>query len=220
MPDFAALLSLFNIIGRIGWASASDYIGRKRTYMIFFALGGLLYATAPFAGRIGSVPLFVALFCLILTMYGGGFATIPAYLADLFGTSSSAPFTVVSLPHGPRRGFWARRWSPTSGSTSWRMACRARRPTTSPCTSWPACFWPDLPATSRFAPSPTASTCPTPSWSASARRHRHQAELPGHLLGLHKIAVSRILFHPVTCSPEVIWPTPIRRHRPRAVGLW
>jgi MFS family permease len=83
---FAALLSLFNIVGRIGWASASDWLGRKRTYMIFFALGGLLYAAAPFAGRVGSVPLFVALFCLILTMYGGGFATIPAYLADLFGT--------------------------------------------------------------------------------------------------------------------------------------
>ncbi len=83
---FAALLSLFNIIGRIGWASASDWLGRKRTYMVFFLLGGVLYATAPFAGRIGSVPLFVALFCLILTMYGGGFSTIPAYLADLFGT--------------------------------------------------------------------------------------------------------------------------------------
>jgi MFS family permease len=83
---FAALLSFFNIIGRIGWASASDFLGRKRTYAIFFLLGAVLYAAAPFAGRIGSVPLFVALFCLILTMYGGGFATIPAYLADLFGT--------------------------------------------------------------------------------------------------------------------------------------
>jgi MFS family permease len=83
---FAALLSFFNIIGRIGWASASDFLGRQRTYAIFFLLGAGLYAAAPFAGRIGSVPLFVALFCLILTMYGGGFATIPAYLADLFGT--------------------------------------------------------------------------------------------------------------------------------------
>jgi MFS family permease len=83
---FAALLSVFNILGRIGWASLSDYIGRKRTYFIFFALGTVLYALAPFAGRIGSVTLFVALFCIILTMYGGGFATIPAYLADIFGT--------------------------------------------------------------------------------------------------------------------------------------
>jgi MFS family permease len=83
---FAALLSVFNIAGRIGWASLSDYIGRKRTYFIFFALGTVLYALAPFAGRIGSVPLFVLIFCVILTMYGGGFATIPAYLADIFGT--------------------------------------------------------------------------------------------------------------------------------------
>jgi MFS family permease len=83
---FAALLSVFNILGRIGWASLSDYIGRKRTYFIFFALGTVLYALAPFAGRIASVTLFVAVFCIILTMYGGGFATIPAYLADIFGT--------------------------------------------------------------------------------------------------------------------------------------
>jgi MFS family permease len=83
---FAALISLFNIAGRIVWASLSDYIGRKRTYFIFFALGALLYAAVPFAGRSGLVPLFVAIFCLILTMYGGGFATIPAYLADIFGT--------------------------------------------------------------------------------------------------------------------------------------
>jgi MFS family permease len=83
---FAALLSLFNIGGRIGWASLSDYIGRKRTYFIFFSLGALLYAAAPFAGRTGNVTLFVLIFGVILTMYGGGFATIPAYLADLFGT--------------------------------------------------------------------------------------------------------------------------------------
>lgn len=84
--SFAALLSLFNILGRIGWASFSDFLGRKRTYVVFFLLGGVLYSLAPFAGRIGSVPLFVGFFCIILTMYGGGFATIPAYLADIFGT--------------------------------------------------------------------------------------------------------------------------------------
>ncbi|MEA2724512.1 MAG: hypothetical protein QOH59_2283 [Gemmatimonadales bacterium] len=83
---FAALLSLSNIAGRIGWASFSDYIGRKRTYLVFFALGFVLYAMAPFAGQTGSVTLFVVIFCIILTMYGGGFATIPAYLADIFGT--------------------------------------------------------------------------------------------------------------------------------------
>jgi len=83
---FAALLSLFNIAGRIGWASFSDYIGRKRTYLTFFSLGVLLYSMAPVAGQTGSVTLFVLIFCIILTMYGGGFATIPAYLADIFGT--------------------------------------------------------------------------------------------------------------------------------------
>jgi MFS family permease len=83
---FAALLSLFNIVGRIGWASFSDLLGRKRTYVVFFAAGIVLYALAPSAGHAGSVSLFVGIFCLIITMYGGGFATIPAYIADLFGT--------------------------------------------------------------------------------------------------------------------------------------
>jgi MFS family permease len=64
----------------------SDYLGRKLTYAIFFTLGFALYAGAPFAGKLGNVALFVGMFCVILTMYGGGFATIPAYLADVFGT--------------------------------------------------------------------------------------------------------------------------------------
>jgi len=83
---FVGLLSLFNILGRFFWASMSDRIGRKVTYAIFFALGGVLYAAAPWAAGIGSQALFVAFFCVILSMYGGGFATIPAYLADVFGT--------------------------------------------------------------------------------------------------------------------------------------
>ncbi len=83
---FAALLSLFNIGGRIFWASMSDYLGRKPTYFVFFALGIVLYAFAPSTGTIGSVPLFAGIFCVIISMYGGGFATIPAYIADLFGT--------------------------------------------------------------------------------------------------------------------------------------
>lgn len=83
---FVGLLSLFNMGGRFFWASLSDRLGRKRTYAIFFTLGPLLYAAIPFAGEAGSVPLFVAACALILTMYGGGFATIPAYLADIFGT--------------------------------------------------------------------------------------------------------------------------------------
>ena len=83
---FAGLLSLFNIAGRIFWASLSDVIGRKVTYMIFFLLGIALYVSAPLAGDAGRIAAFVTIFCVILTMYGGGFATIPAYLADLFGT--------------------------------------------------------------------------------------------------------------------------------------
>jgi len=83
---FAGLLSLFNIAGRIFWASLSDRIGRKVTYTVFFLLGIALYVSAPLAGETGRIAAFVAIFCLILTMYGGGFATVPAYLADLFGT--------------------------------------------------------------------------------------------------------------------------------------
>ena len=83
---FAGLLSLFNIGGRVFWASLSDYIGRKNTYFCFFLLGIALYALAPTFADMGSKMLFVAAFCIILSMYGGGFATVPAYLADMFGT--------------------------------------------------------------------------------------------------------------------------------------
>ncbi|MEF3367486.1 OFA family MFS transporter [Methylocystis sp. 9N] len=83
---FTGLLSLCNIGGRIGWASASDRFGRKATYAIFFVLGFLLYASVPFAAQSGAVVVFVLVFAVIITMYGGGFATIPAYLADIFGT--------------------------------------------------------------------------------------------------------------------------------------
>jgi MFS family permease len=83
---FVGLLSLFNIAGRIFWASLSDKIGRKVTYFIFFGLGIALYALAPSFAHMGSRALFVAAMCVILSMYGGGFATVPAYLADMFGT--------------------------------------------------------------------------------------------------------------------------------------
>ena len=83
---FVGLLSLANMTGRFFWSSLSDLIGRQRTYMIFFAAGAALYAGVPFTGRAGNVVLFVAFYVLIMTMYGGGFATIPAYLRDLFGT--------------------------------------------------------------------------------------------------------------------------------------
>jgi MFS family permease len=83
---FVGLISLFNMVGRFFWASTSDYIGRRNTYMIFFLLGIVLYSSVPSLGHLSSTALFVAAFCIILSMYGGGFATIPAYLRDMFGT--------------------------------------------------------------------------------------------------------------------------------------
>ena len=83
---FVGLVSLFNIGGRFFWATISDKLGRKLTYATFFVLGIALYAGAPWAASIGSVALFVSFMCVIVSMYGGGFATVPAYLADVFGT--------------------------------------------------------------------------------------------------------------------------------------
>ncbi len=98
---FTGLLSLFNILGRFFWASLSDYIGRKNTYFVFFVLGMILYASAPTLGHAGQVLLFVAAFCIILTMYGGGFSTVPAYLADMFGTQ------MVGAIHGRLLTAWS-----------------------------------------------------------------------------------------------------------------
>jgi len=83
---FAGLLSLFNIGGRFFWASLSDYIGRKKTYYTFFILGIVCYLLMPWSANAGSKMVFVSAVCIILSMYGGGFATVPAYLADMFGT--------------------------------------------------------------------------------------------------------------------------------------
>jgi len=98
---FTALLSLFNIGGRFFWASISDKLGRKLTYSIFFVLGGLLYFSVPGSAAAGSQLLFVGAFCVIVSMYGGGFATVPAYLADLFGTQ------MVGAIHGRLLTAWA-----------------------------------------------------------------------------------------------------------------
>ena len=98
---FTGLISLFNIIGRFFWASISDHIGRKATYSVFFVLGGALYAMAPTSAHSGSTFLFVTSFCIILSMYGGGFATIPAYLADIFGTH------MVGAIHGRLLTAWS-----------------------------------------------------------------------------------------------------------------
>jgi MFS family permease len=83
---FVGLFSLFNMGGRFAWSSISDYIGRKNTYFVFFVLGTALYATVPYTGAIGSIGLFVFCYAVIFSMYGGGFATVPAYLRDMFGT--------------------------------------------------------------------------------------------------------------------------------------
>lgn len=83
---FVGLLSFFNMGGRLFWASLSDVIGRKTTYGLFLGLGPVLYALVPLTGELGSIVWFVGCFAVILTMYGGGFATMPAYVADLFGT--------------------------------------------------------------------------------------------------------------------------------------
>jgi MFS family permease len=83
---FVSLLSLANMSGRIFWSSTSDFIGRKATYFTFFLLGAALYSSIPAIRSTLSVPLFVLATFVILSMYGGGFATIPAYLRDLFGT--------------------------------------------------------------------------------------------------------------------------------------
>ena len=95
------LISLFNSVGRIIWASISDYIGRKVTYAVFFILGMALYISLPTFGHLGQAALFVTAVCLILTMYGGGFATIPAYLADIFGTQ------MVGAIHGRLLTAWS-----------------------------------------------------------------------------------------------------------------
>ena len=83
---FTGLLSLANILGRIFWASLSDRIGRKMTYTVFFVLGIVLYSSIPWTAETANLALFAGFFCVILSMYGGGFATVPAYLADIFGT--------------------------------------------------------------------------------------------------------------------------------------
>lgn len=98
---FAALLSLFNIGGRFFWASLSDKLGRKATYVVFFVLGGILYASLPASAAAGSQLAFVTAACIILSMYGGGFATVPAYLADLFGTQ------MVGAIHGRLLTAWS-----------------------------------------------------------------------------------------------------------------
>ena len=100
---FVGLLSLFNMAGRFFWSSVSDYIGRKPTYFVFFALGATLYFFLPLTGadHMNSIALFVGIAVILLSMYGGGFATVPAYLRDMFGTYH------VSAIHGRLLTAWS-----------------------------------------------------------------------------------------------------------------
>ena len=95
---FVGVLSLFNMGGRFVWASLSDYIGRKSTYVIFFLLGALLFFVLP---SVASLPLFVIASGVLISMYGGGFSTIPAYLKDLYGGVN------VSAIHGRLLTAWS-----------------------------------------------------------------------------------------------------------------
>jgi MFS family permease len=98
---FTGLLSLFNIGGRFVWAWCSDYIGRKTTYFVFLVLGFILYMSIPAMAHAGQLALFVGFFCIIVSMYGGGFSTAPVYLADLFGTQ------MVGAIHGRLLSAWS-----------------------------------------------------------------------------------------------------------------
>ena len=100
---FVGLLSLFNMAGRFFWSTVSDYIGRKSTYFVFFALGATLYffLSQTGANHLNSIAMFVGISAILLSMYGGGFATVPAYLRDMFGTFH------VSAIHGRLLTAWS-----------------------------------------------------------------------------------------------------------------
>ena len=95
------LISLFNALGRIFWASLSDKIGRKNMYSAIFIIGIVVYGLLPTWGHLGLPVMFVLSICVILSMYGGGFATVPAYLADIFGTQ------MVGAIHGRLITAWS-----------------------------------------------------------------------------------------------------------------
>jgi len=98
---FVGLLSVFNMSGRFGWATLSDYIGRKNTYYVFLFLGIVLYAMVPTLAASQNFVLFVLFFCVCISMYGGAFSTLPAYLRDLYGTMN------VGAIHGRELTAWS-----------------------------------------------------------------------------------------------------------------
>jgi MFS family permease len=97
---FVGLLSLANMAGRIGWSSTSDYVGRKPTYMMYLGVGAVLYFVLASFGAT-SLVLFLVVTVLILSFYGGGFATVPAYLKDMFGVAQ------VGAIHGRLLTAWS-----------------------------------------------------------------------------------------------------------------
>jgi len=121
---FTGLLSLFNMGGRFVWSSASDYLGRKNTYSIYFIVGTICYLLIPVSKSVSSMVFFIALMAVIFSFYGGGFATIPAYLADIFGTR------FVGAIHGRLLTAWS--MAGLTGSaiinmvTNWRIGQNAR----------------------------------------------------------------------------------------------
>ena len=152
------LMSLFNMGGRFSWASLSDFIGRKNTYFVYMVLGFALYVTVPYAGASGNVVLFVICFVIIVSMYGGGFSTVPAYLRDMFGTRYVGAIHGILLTAWSMAGIagpvlinYIREYNVTHG-------CRRRRPTTPPCTSWPDCWWSASSPTSASRPSTSVTT--------------------------------------------------------------
>jgi MFS family permease len=98
---FLGVIAICNALGRLGWASLSDWIGRRRVFLIFFALQMVLFASIPSIARSGAWPMFQLATMLIFSMYGGGFATIPAFLADLFGARN------VGAVHGAILTAWS-----------------------------------------------------------------------------------------------------------------
>jgi MFS family permease len=96
-----SLISIFNAGGRFLWASSSDYIGRRNTYTVFFVVQFFLFLLIPRLAASGNWPAFLASLFTVFTMYGGGFATIPAFLADIFGPEN------VGAIHGATLTAWS-----------------------------------------------------------------------------------------------------------------
>jgi MFS family permease len=98
---FLGVIALCNALGRLVWASLSDWIGRRNVFLVFFATQVVLFAAIPSIARAGAWPFFQLATLVIFSMYGGGFATIPAFLADLFGARN------VGAVHGAILTAWS-----------------------------------------------------------------------------------------------------------------